>query len=46
MRDPVPQIIRLEDCALPAFLIATVGLDVELFDEHARGRRATRGPHG
>ncbi|MGB7543529.1 MAG: aminopeptidase N, partial [Burkholderiales bacterium] len=47
MRDPVPQLVRLEDYAPPAFLIATVELDVELFDEHARVRSrlsVTRNP--
>ena len=38
MRDPTPQVTRLEDYAPPAFLIETVDLDVELFEDHARVR--------
>jgi aminopeptidase N len=36
MRDPAPVPIRLRDYAPPAFLIETVDLEVELFDDHAR----------
>jgi len=38
MRDPAPVPIRLEDYAPPAFLIETVDLDIELFEDHARLR--------
>ena len=38
MRDPTPQITLLKDYAPPAFLIETVDLDVELFEDHARIR--------
>ncbi|HUL91663.1 MAG TPA: aminopeptidase N [Burkholderiales bacterium] len=38
MRDPTPRTIRLRDYAPPAFLIDTVDLDVELFEDHARVR--------
>ncbi len=35
MRDPAPAAIRLKDYAPPAFLIDSVELDVELFEDHA-----------
>jgi len=38
MRDPAPVTIHLKDYAPPAFLIETVDLDVEIFEEHARVR--------
>ncbi|TMH55185.1 MAG: aminopeptidase N [Betaproteobacteria bacterium] len=38
MRDPTPVPIHLKDYAPPAFLIETVELDVELFEDHARVR--------
>jgi len=38
MRDPAPVPVRLQDYAPPAFLIETVDLDVELFEDHARVR--------
>jgi len=38
MRDPTPQITLLKDYAPPAFLIDTVDLDVELFEDHTRVR--------
>ena len=38
MRDPAPVPIRLEDYAPPAFLIETIDLDIELFEDHARVR--------
>src|SRR3979490_1587976 len=38
MRDPAPVPIHLKDYAPPAFLIETVDLNVELFEEHARVR--------
>src|SRR5512136_2153888 len=38
MRDPTPQITLLKDYAPPAFLIDTVDLNVELFEDHARIR--------
>src|SRR5229473_2682365 len=38
MRDPAPVPIHLKDYAPPAFLIGTVDLDVELFEDHARVR--------
>ncbi|HMG58784.1 MAG TPA: aminopeptidase N [Burkholderiales bacterium] len=38
MRDPSPVPIRLEDYTPPAFLVETVDLDVELFEDHARVR--------
>jgi len=38
MRDPTPVTIRLEDYAPPAFLIATVDLDVDIRADHARVR--------
>ncbi len=47
MRDPAPVPIRLEDYAPPAFLIETVDLDIELFEDHARVRSrlaASRSP--
>ena len=36
MRDPAPTIIHLKDYAPPAFLIASVELEVQLFEDHAR----------
>src|SRR5690349_11279631 len=38
MRDPAPVPVRLQDYAPPAFLIETVELDIELFEDHARVR--------
>jgi len=38
MRDPVPVTIHLKDYTPPAFLIDSVDLDVELFEDHARVR--------
>jgi len=38
MRDPTPQTTYLKDYAPPAFLIDSVDLDVELFEDHARIR--------
>jgi aminopeptidase N len=38
MRDPVPTTIYLKDYAPPAFLIATVDLDVDLHEDFARVR--------
>ena len=38
MRDPAPVPVRLQDYAPPAFLIETVDLDFELFEDHARVR--------
>jgi len=38
MRDPTPQITHLKDYAPPAFLVETVDLDVDLFEDHARVR--------
>src|SRR6266705_3355942 len=38
MRAPAPVTIHLKDYAPPAFLIETVDLDVEIFEEHARVR--------
>jgi len=38
MRDPTPQITLLKDYTPPAFLIDTVDLDVELFEDRARVR--------
>src|SRR5712672_2962454 len=38
MRDPAPVPIHLKDYAPPAFLIESVDLDVELFEDHARVR--------
>src|SRR6267143_1931064 len=38
MRDPAPVPIRLEDYTPPAFLIETVDLDIDLFEDHARVR--------
>jgi aminopeptidase N len=38
MRDPAPAAIRLEDYAPPAFLVESVALEVELFEEFARVR--------
>jgi aminopeptidase N len=38
MRDPAPVPVRLEDYSPPAFLIDTVELDVELFEDQARVR--------
>ena len=38
MRDPAPVPIHLKDYAPPAFLIETVDLDIELFEDHARVR--------
>src|SRR2546429_2174928 len=43
MRDPPPVPIRLEDYAPPAFLIETVDLDIELFEDHARVRSRLKG---
>jgi len=48
MRDPTPQITLLKDYAPPAFLIDSVDLDVELFEDHARVRArlsVSRNPH-
>ena len=47
MRDPAPVPIHLKDYAPPAFLIETVDLDIELFEDHARVRSrlaASRNP--
>ncbi|HEY6720197.1 MAG TPA: aminopeptidase N, partial [Burkholderiales bacterium] len=38
MRDPAPAPIQLKDYAPPAFLIETVDLDIDLFEDHARIR--------
>src|SRR5258707_11348042 len=38
MRDPAPVPIHLKDYAPPAFLIESVDLDIELFEDHARVR--------
>ena len=38
MRDPAPVPIYLKDYAPPAFLIETVDLDIDLFEERARVR--------
>ena len=38
MRDPAPAAIYLKDYAPPAFLVETVDLDVEIFDDHTRVR--------
>ena len=38
MRDPAPAVVRLTDYAPPAFLIDSVDLEVELFDDYARVR--------
>jgi len=38
MRDPAPVPILLKDYAPPAFLIETVDLDIELFEDHASVR--------
>src|SRR5882672_599514 len=38
MRDPAPVTIYLKDYAPPAFLIDSVDLDIELFEDHARIR--------
>src|SRR5713101_7078718 len=38
MRDPAPVPIHLKDYAPPAFLIETVDLDIDLFEERARVR--------
>src|SRR3990172_11252743 len=38
MRDPAPTTIYLKDYAPPAFLIATVDLDVDLREDFARVR--------
>src|ERR1700704_4095556 len=38
MRDPAPVPIHLKDYTPPAFLVETVDLDVELFEDHARVR--------
>jgi aminopeptidase N len=38
MRDPTPVTVRLEDYTPPAFLIATVDLDVDIREDHARVR--------
>ncbi len=43
MRDPAPVPIHLKDYAPPAFLIETVELDVELFEDHARVRSRLKG---
>ena len=45
MRDPAPVPIRLEDYAPPAFLIETVDLDIELFEDHARVRARLAASH-
>ena len=42
MRDPTPQITRLKDYTPPAFLIETVDLEVDLFEDHARVRSRLR----
>ena len=36
MRDPAPSAVRLNDYAPPAFLIDSIDLEVELFEDHAR----------
>jgi aminopeptidase N len=38
MRDPAPAAVRLKDYAPPAFLVESVTLDVELFEDFARVR--------
>jgi aminopeptidase N len=38
MRDPAPAAVRLKDYAPPAFLIDSIELEVELFEDHARVR--------
>jgi len=38
LRDPAPVPTRLEDYAPPAFLIESIELEVELFEDHARVR--------
>ncbi len=38
MRDPAPVPVHLKDYAPPAFLIETVDLDIDLFEDHARVR--------
>jgi aminopeptidase N len=38
MRDPAPAAVRLKDYAPPAFLVDSVALDVELFEDFARVR--------
>jgi aminopeptidase N len=38
MRDPAPVPIRLQDYSPPAFLIDTVDLDIDLFEDYARVR--------
>jgi aminopeptidase N len=38
MRDPAPSAVRLKDYAPPAFLIDSIDLEVELFEDHARVR--------
>jgi len=43
MRDPAPVPIHLKDYAPPAFLIETVDLDIELFEDHARVRSRLEG---
>jgi len=43
MRDPAPVPIRLKDYAPPAFLIETVDLDIELFEDHASVRSRFEG---
>ena len=35
MREPTPQTIHLKDYTPPAFVIATVDLDVDIRDDHA-----------
>ena len=43
MRDPAPVPIRLKDYAPTAFLIETVDLDIELFEDHASVRSRFEG---
>jgi aminopeptidase N len=43
MRDPAPVPIRLKDYTPPAFLIETVDLDIELFEDHASVRSRFEG---
>ena len=40
MRDPAPNVIRLEDYTPPPFLIDTVELDVDIQTDHAIVRAA------
>ena len=42
MRDPAPVTIHLKDYTPPAFLIATVDLDVDLHEDYARVRARSR----